>query len=88
MSWFTMKVSKNNESNVYRFCLSAGHTREQLDECLAAIRDVVDELGLRYSRLPPLAHAHGDAEAPAALASTATFTLLLFLTYSFTNIYG
>ncbi|CAG4967019.1 unnamed protein product [Colias eurytheme] len=33
-----------------RFCLSAAHTREQLDECLAAIEAVVDELGLRYSR--------------------------------------
>ncbi|CAK1549302.1 unnamed protein product [Leptosia nina] len=33
-----------------RFCLSAAHTREQLDECLEAIEAVVDELGLRYSR--------------------------------------
>ncbi|CAH0714031.1 unnamed protein product, partial [Brenthis ino] len=33
-----------------RFCLSAAHTREQLDYCLDAIEAVVDELGLRYSR--------------------------------------
>nr|XP_026501555.1 serine palmitoyltransferase 2 [Vanessa tameamea] len=33
-----------------RFCLSAAHTREQLDECLAALEDIVDEVGLRYSR--------------------------------------
>ncbi|XP_053612373.1 serine palmitoyltransferase 3 [Plodia interpunctella] len=36
-----------------RFCLSAAHTRPQLDECLRAIADVVAELGLRYSRQPP-----------------------------------
>lgn len=35
---------------VARFCLSAAHTREQLDECLAAVEAVVDEVGLRYSR--------------------------------------
>ncbi|XP_060803839.1 serine palmitoyltransferase 3 [Amyelois transitella] len=33
-----------------RFCLSAAHSREQLDECLRAIEEVVHELGLRYSR--------------------------------------
>lgn len=33
-----------------RFCLSAAHTREQLDAALAAIGDVVHELGLAYSR--------------------------------------
>ncbi|XP_068632782.1 serine palmitoyltransferase 2 isoform X2 [Battus philenor] len=33
-----------------RFCLSAAHTREQLEHCLNAIEEVVDELGLRYSR--------------------------------------
>ncbi|XP_050669710.1 serine palmitoyltransferase 2 isoform X2 [Leptidea sinapis] len=33
-----------------RFCLSAAHTREELDQCLAAIEEVVNELGLRYSR--------------------------------------
>ncbi|XP_047018932.1 serine palmitoyltransferase 2 isoform X1 [Helicoverpa zea] len=33
-----------------RFCLSASHSREQLDACLAAVRDVVQELGLAYSR--------------------------------------
>ncbi|XP_063533668.1 serine palmitoyltransferase 3-like [Cydia strobilella] len=36
-----------------RFCISAAHTREQLDKALAAIEDVADELGLRYSRLKP-----------------------------------
>ncbi|KAJ0175377.1 hypothetical protein K1T71_008536 [Dendrolimus kikuchii] len=35
-----------------RFCLSASHTREQLDECLAAVEAVADELGLRYARGP------------------------------------
>ncbi|CAH4037596.1 serine palmitoyltransferase 2 isoform X1 [Pieris brassicae] len=33
-----------------RFCLSAAHNRAQLDECLAAIEAVADEIGLRYSR--------------------------------------
>ncbi|CAD0199623.1 unnamed protein product [Chrysodeixis includens] len=33
-----------------RFCLSASHSRAQLDACVAAVRDVADELGLRYSR--------------------------------------
>lgn len=33
-----------------RFCLSASHSRAQLDECVEAVRQVVDELGLRYSR--------------------------------------
>ncbi|CAG4961737.1 unnamed protein product [Parnassius apollo] len=33
-----------------RFCLSAAHSREQLDACLAAIQEVVEELGLQYSR--------------------------------------
>ncbi|CAG5019828.1 unnamed protein product [Parnassius apollo] len=33
-----------------RFCLSAAHSREQLDTCLAAIQEVVEELGLQYSR--------------------------------------
>ncbi|XP_028170141.1 serine palmitoyltransferase 3 [Ostrinia furnacalis] len=35
-----------------RFCLSAGHTREQLDRCLAAVDEVASELGLRYARAP------------------------------------
>lgn len=38
-----------------RFCLSASHTREQLDRCLLAVEQVADELGLRYSRRRPLA---------------------------------
>ncbi|XP_048480293.1 serine palmitoyltransferase 2 [Plutella xylostella] len=33
-----------------RFCLSAAHTRAQLDQCLDAIDDIADELGLRYAR--------------------------------------
>ncbi|CAG9113643.1 unnamed protein product [Plutella xylostella] len=33
-----------------RFCLSAAHTRAQLDQCLDAIDEIADELGLRYAR--------------------------------------
>ncbi|XP_023934963.2 serine palmitoyltransferase 2 isoform X2 [Bicyclus anynana] len=33
-----------------RFCLSAAHSRAQLDRCLDAVQQVVDELGLRYAR--------------------------------------
>ncbi|RVE45312.1 hypothetical protein evm_010017 [Chilo suppressalis] len=33
-----------------RFCLSAAHTREQLEACAEAVKQVVDELGLHYSR--------------------------------------
>ncbi|XP_049868149.1 serine palmitoyltransferase 2 [Pectinophora gossypiella] len=33
-----------------RFCLSAAHSREQLDASLAAVERVADELGLRYAR--------------------------------------
>ncbi|KAI8422123.1 hypothetical protein MSG28_006044 [Choristoneura fumiferana] len=47
-----------------RFCLSASHTRAQLDASLDAIEAVADELGLRYSRRPPPA-------APAAPHTTA-----------------
>lgn len=35
-----------------RFCLSAAHTKEQLDHALDIIEDVADELGLKYSRKP------------------------------------
>lgn len=35
-----------------RICLSAAHTKEQLDYALETIEKVADELGLRYSRLP------------------------------------
>lgn len=31
-----------------RFCISAGHTREQLDAALASIEEVADKLKLRY----------------------------------------
>ncbi|KAI5744714.1 hypothetical protein M8J76_004590 [Diaphorina citri] len=33
-----------------RFCVSASHTKEQLDEALEKIEEVADKLGLRYSR--------------------------------------
>jgi serine palmitoyltransferase len=33
-----------------RFCISAGHTREELDRALIEIDDVVDLLKLRYAR--------------------------------------
>ncbi|EDQ90948.1 uncharacterized protein MONBRDRAFT_20161 [Monosiga brevicollis MX1] len=33
-----------------RFCLSASHTREQLDQVLAALDELGDVLGLKYSR--------------------------------------
>lgn len=35
-----------------RICLSASHTKEQLDHALEAIGEVADLLGLKYSRLP------------------------------------
>ncbi|XP_046410336.1 serine palmitoyltransferase 2 isoform X1 [Neodiprion virginianus] len=35
-----------------RFCLSAAHTKEQLDYVLKKIEDIADTLGLRYSRKP------------------------------------
>ncbi|RLU16159.1 hypothetical protein DMN91_011919 [Ooceraea biroi] len=35
-----------------RFCLSAAHTKEQLDYVLSHIEDIADTLGLRYSRKP------------------------------------
>lgn len=35
-----------------RICLSAAHTKEQLDYALEIIEKVADELGLKYSRLP------------------------------------
>nr|VZI33166.1 unnamed protein product [Spirometra erinaceieuropaei] len=34
-----------------RFCISAGHTREMLDKALAIIEEVVEEVGIRNSRL-------------------------------------
>lgn len=36
-----------------RFCLSASHTREMLDEALEHISEVGDILGLKYSRQGP-----------------------------------
>lgn len=35
-----------------RICLSAAHTKEQLDYALEVIEKVADQLGLRYSRKP------------------------------------
>ncbi|XP_032668748.1 serine palmitoyltransferase 2 isoform X2 [Odontomachus brunneus] len=35
-----------------RFCLSAAHTKEQLDYVLSHIEDIADTLGLRYSKKP------------------------------------
>lgn len=33
-----------------RFCISAGHTREQLDYALMQIEDVADLLGVKYAK--------------------------------------
>uniref|UniRef100_A0A1B0CL42 serine C-palmitoyltransferase n=2 Tax=Lutzomyia longipalpis TaxID=7200 RepID=A0A1B0CL42_LUTLO len=35
-----------------RFCLSAAHTKEQLDYALAQINEISDTMGLKYSRKP------------------------------------
>ncbi|KAH8281737.1 hypothetical protein KR054_002533 [Drosophila jambulina] len=35
-----------------RFCLSAAHTKEQLDYALEAIDEIADDLGLKYSNKP------------------------------------
>jgi len=35
-----------------RFCLSAAHTKEQLDYALTTIDEIADSLGLKYSRKP------------------------------------
>lgn len=35
-----------------RICLSAAHTKEQLDYALQVIDEIADELGLKYSRKP------------------------------------
>lgn len=35
-----------------RFCLSAAHTKEQLDHALDILDDVAGKLGLKYSRKP------------------------------------
>lgn len=35
-----------------RICLSAAHTKEQLDYALDVIKKVANELGLKYSRKP------------------------------------
>jgi hypothetical protein len=36
-----------------RFCISAAHTKEQLDKVLEAIDDVDSLLGLRFARMSP-----------------------------------
>ncbi|XP_011268270.1 serine palmitoyltransferase 2 isoform X1 [Camponotus floridanus] len=38
-----------------RFCLSAAHTKEQLDYVLLHIEKIADKLGLRYSKKPRIA---------------------------------
>jgi len=35
-----------------RFCLSAAHTKEQLDYALDVIDEISDTLGIKYSRKP------------------------------------
>lgn len=40
-----------NEGRI-RFCLSASHTKEQLDFALNVLDEISGELGLRYSRRP------------------------------------
>lgn len=35
-----------------RFCLSASHTKEQLDYAVSVIDELADKIGLRYSRKP------------------------------------
>lgn len=40
-----------------RFCLSAAHSKEQLDHALDIINDVAEKLGLKYSR-KPIDHGH------------------------------
>ena len=35
-----------------RFCISAGHTREQLDRALEEIDEIADTLKLRYNKTP------------------------------------
>ena len=35
-----------------RFCLSAAHTKEQLDYAIKVIDEISDQLGLKYSRKP------------------------------------
>lgn len=35
-----------------RFCLSAAHTKDQLDHVLTSINEIADTLGLKYSRKP------------------------------------
>ena len=40
-----------------RFCLSAAHTKKQLDHALDIINDVAVKLGLKYSQ-KPIEHGH------------------------------
>lgn len=35
-----------------RFCMSAAHSKEQLDQCLDIIGKACDRIGLDYSRKP------------------------------------
>nr|AOO86839.1 serine palmitoyltransferase [Laodelphax striatellus] len=47
-----------------RFCLSAAHTKEQLDRALNVIEEMADDLGLRYSQRrrsqTPVVYGSGD----------------------------
>jgi serine palmitoyltransferase len=50
-----------------RFCLSAGHTKEMLDQCLEAIAEVGDRLLLKYAKnrarcLDKIEYEHDDYE--------------------------
>lgn len=47
-----------------RFCLSASHTREDLEKALSVISEVGDLLGLKYSR-----SGYAEAARAAALAA-------------------
>lgn len=45
-----------------RFCLSAAHTKEMLDEALDVINEVGDLLSLKYSRTIPPSFSEKDVE--------------------------
>ncbi|XP_060068388.1 serine palmitoyltransferase 2-like [Ylistrum balloti] len=45
-----------------RFCVSAAHTKEQLDKALAIINEMGDLLGLKYSTMPVPPHDETDIQ--------------------------
>lgn len=52
-----------------RFCISASHTREDLDDALEKIEGIVDKLGLRYCE-----HlVHGGADHRSCCGHQPTF---------------